>query len=425
VSRSLVVWWAGKVVGTLTQDDGGELGFAYGADWLGSDDAPALSISLPKRTEPFSRRECRPFFGGLLPEETQRRAAAQVLGISAGNDFALLDRLGGDVAGALQFLHAGEQPQGAMGPWQAQALDDEELLRVMDALPIRPLLAGEEGLRLSLAGAQAKVPVVLAGGRVALPQPGQPTTHILKPAIPRFEDTTENEAFAMRLAAVAGLEVAAAEPRVLRTPDGAIRTYLLVERYDREIAPTGIVRRLHQEDFCQALGVPVERKYQSEGGPSLEDGFALLRRVSARPAADVMKLLDATIFNVVVGNADAHGKNFSILYADSGSRLAPLYDLLSTVLYPELSPRFAMKIGKQARLEDLNAESWSDFANKAGLGLPLVRRRVGELASGITEATTATLEGLAGIGLHTEALERLAALVRSRSEACAASLVKK
>jgi serine/threonine-protein kinase HipA len=425
MSRSLVVWWDGRVVGALTQDDGGELGFAYGADWLGADDAPALSISLPKRTEPFSRRECRPFFGGLLPEETQRRAAAQVLGISAGNDFALLDRLGGDVAGALQFLHAGEQPQGAMGPWQAQALDDEELLRIIDALPLRPLLAGEEGLRLSLAGAQAKVPVVLVGDRVALPQPGQPTTHILKPAIQRFEATTENEAFAMRLAAAAGLEVAAAEPRVLGTPGGAIRTFLLVERYDRVVAPTGMVRRLHQEDFCQALSIPVERKYQSEGGPSLEDGFALLRRVSARPAADVMKLLDAVIFNAVVGNADAHGKNFSILYADTGARLAPLYDLLSTVMYPELSPRFAMKVGKQARLEDLDAESWSDFAKKAGLGLPLVRRRVGELASGIAEATTTTLEGLAGAGLHTEALERLAALVRSRSEACAASLVNK
>lgn len=425
MSRSLVVWWDGKVVGELTQDDGGELGFAYEAGWLGDDQAPPLSVSLPKRPEPFSRRECRPFFGGLLPEETQRRAAAQVLGISAGNDFALLDRLGGDVAGALQFLHSGEHPLDATGPWQARALDDEGLLRIIDALPMRPLLAGEEGLRLSLAGAQAKVPVVMVDGRVALPQPGQPTTHILKPAIPRFEATTENEAFAMRLAAEAGLEVAVAEPRVLRTPSGGTRTFLLVERYDREGASSASVRRLHQEDFCQALGVPVERKYQSEGGPSLADSFALLRRVATRPAADVMKLLDAVIFNVVVGNADAHGKNFSILYGDTGARLAPLYDLLSTVMYPELSARFAMKIGKQARLEDLDAESWSDFAKKAGLGLPLVRRRVGELATGIAEATKATLEGLADTGLSLEALERLATLVRSRSEACASSLMTK
>lgn len=426
MSRSLVIWWDGRVVGELTQDDSGDLGFSYGVDWLGREDGPALSVSLPKRAEPFSRRECRPFFGGLLPEEMQRKAAAQVLGISAGNDFALLDRLGGDVAGALQFLRPGEQPQGATGPWQPQALEDEVLLRILNALPTRPLLAGEEGLRLSLAGAQSKVPVVMVEGRVALPQPGQPTTHILKPAIPRFAATTENEAFAMRLAAAAGLEVAAVEPRLLRTPGGEARTFLLVERYDRERASTdSIVRRLHQEDFCQALGIPVEQKYQSEGGPSLKDGFALLRRVSARPAVDLLKLLDAVIFNVVVGNADAHGKNFSILYGDTGPRLAPLYDLLSTVMYPELSAKFAMKVGTQARLEDLDAGSWTDFAKKAGLGFPLVRRRVGELAVGVAEATATTLEGLAGIGLDTQALEKLVNLVQVRSELCASSLGKR
>jgi serine/threonine-protein kinase HipA len=425
LSRVLVVWWDGRVVGELTQDDGGDLGFAYGADWLGHEDAPPLSVSLPKRAGPFSRRECRPFFGGLLPEEMQRKAAAQALGISSANDFALLDRLGGDVAGALQFLHPGAHAQAATGPGPAQGLDDAGLLQILDALPARPLLAGEEGLRLSLAGAQSKVPVVLVAGRVALPLPGQPTTHILKPAIPRFAATTENEAFAMRLAATAGLDVAAVEPRLLRTPGGEVRTFLLVARYDRAVASANSVRRLHQEDFCQALGVPVERKYQSEGGPSLEAGFALLRRVSARPAAEVLKLLDAVIFNAVVGNADAHGKNFSILYADAGPRLAPLYDLLATVVYPELSAKFAMRIGGQARLEDLDAQSWSDFAKHAGLGLPLVRRRVGELAPTLVGATAATLEGLAGIGLDGPALERYASLVKTRAELCVSGLKKK
>lgn len=423
--RVLAVWWEGRLVGELTQDEGGDLGFAYGADWLGAKGAPAISASLPKRAEPFSRRECRPFFGGLLPEEMQRKAAAQALGISSANDFAMLDRLGGDVAGALQFLHQDEQPQSSTGPWKAHALEDENLLRILDALPARPLLAGEEGLRLSLAGAQSKLPVVLVDGRVALSLPGQPTTHILKPGIPRFEATTENEAFAMRLAAAAGLNVAGVEPRILRTPGGDARTFLLVERYDREMTSANSVRRIHQEDFCQALGVPVERKYQSEGGPSLEDGFALLRRVSTRPAADVLKLLDAVIFNAVVGNADAHGKNFSILYRDTGPSLAPLYDLLSTVIYPDLSSKFAMKIGRQTRLEDLDAQGWSDFAKKAGLGLPLVRRRVGELAPRIAGVAPAVFEGLADIGLDTTALERLSSLVQRRAGLCASGIAKK
>ena len=233
MNRVLVVWWEGRPAGELTQDEGGDLGFAYSAAWLGDEGAPAISASLPKRAGPFSRRECRPFFGGLLPEERQREAAAQALGISWANDFAMLDRLGGDVAGALQFLRPGKRPGSPSGPWKPKALDDEGLLRILDALPARPLLAGEKGLRLSLAGAQSKVPVVLVGGAVALPMPGQPSTHILKPAIPRFEATTENEAFTMRLAAAAGLDVAAVEPRTVRSPGGEVRTFLLVERYDR------------------------------------------------------------------------------------------------------------------------------------------------------------------------------------------------
>jgi serine/threonine-protein kinase HipA len=375
------------------------------------------------RPEPFSRRECRPFFGGLLPEETQRKAAAQALGISPANDFAMLDRLGGDVAGALQFLPAGEQPLSSLGPWAPHPLGEQGLLAILDALPARPLLAGHEGLRLSLAGAQSKVPVVLVQGAVALPLPGQPTTHILKPAMARFQASTENEAFAMSLAADAGLDVAAVSPRGVRASGGMVRTFLLVERYDRAQAAHG-VRRLHQEDFCQALGVPVERKYQSEGGPTLGDGFALLRRVSARPALDVLKLLDAVVFNVVTGNADAHGKNFSVLYGDAGPRLAPLYDLLSTVIYPELSPRFAMKIGGRTRLEDLDAQGWSDFAGQAGLGLPLVRRRVAELAVRCAEVAPATAARLAAEGLDGAAYERLSGLVLDRSRRCAASLAR-
>lgn len=420
--RRLVVWWDDRPVGELIQDDGGDLGFVYGAEWLGDERTPAVSASLPKRSEPFSRRECRPFFGGLLPEEMQRRAAAQALGISAANDFAMLDRLGGEVAGALQLLPPGERPLAAAGPWEPMPLDEGALLRMLDALPARPLLAGEGGLRLSLAGAQSKVPVVLVEGAVALPLPGQPTTHIMKPAIPRFEATTENESFAMRLGAAVDLNVAAVDPRVVRTPNGETKTFLLVARYDRiETAGQG-TRRLHQEDVCQALGIPVERKYQSEGGPSLEQCFAVLRRVSARPAADVLRLLDAVIFNAVIGNADAHGKNFSILYGEAGPALAPLYDLLSTVVYPELSPKFAMKVGGQARLEDLDAQAWSDFAKKAELGFPLVRRRVGELASAIAAAADSACEGLAGLGLRDRALERFSALIHTRAEMCTAGL---
>lgn len=410
MTRTLDIWWDGRLVGQLTQDRHGELGFAYAPAWLEDEQAQPLSASLPKRAEPFTRRECRPFFGGLLPEESQRDAAAQALGVSRANDFALLDRLGGDVAGALQLLPPGDPPTAPALDQQPTPLDDAGLIRVLDALPVRPLLAGEEGLRLSLAGAQSKVPVVLVDGAVALPAPGQPTTHILKPPISRFTATTENEAFVMRLAAAIGLDVAPVEARIVQE-----RTFLLVERYDRAIGADGIVRRIHQEDFCQALGVPPETKYASEGGPTFKDCFGLLRRVAARPAVDVLKLLDAVIFNVIAGNADAHGKNFSILYDAEGPRLAPLYDLLATVAYPDLSPKFAMKIGKRATLAELDDAGWAAFAADAGLGLPLTRRRIAEISKAVLEKATAVAAEVSRLGLDKTAIEQFADLIRERA----------
>ncbi len=415
--RTLDIWWDGCLVGQLTQNQHGELGFAYAPEWLNDVNALPLSASLPKRAEPFSRRECRPFFGGLLPEESQRDAAAQALGVSRANDFALLDRLGGDVAGALQLLPPGEAPAKPAPDQRPTPLDDEGLIRVLDALPIRPLLAGEEGLRLSLAGAQSKVPVVLVHGAVALPEPDQPTTHILKPPISRFKATTENEAFVMRLAAAIGLDVAPVEPRIVQD-----RTFLLVQRYDRAIGDDGLVRRIHQEDFCQALGVPPETKYASEGGPTFKDCFELLRRIAVRPAVDVLKLLDAVIFNAIAGNADAHGKNFSILYGDEGPRLAPLYDLLATVAYPDLSAKFAMKIGKRATLAELDAKGWTAFAADAGLGLPLIRRRVTDMCERVGAQIPAIVAALSQPGFDDGAVVRFGAMITERLVLCAGSV---
>ena len=408
--RALNVWWDGRIAGELTQDDHGELGFSYAGDWLASPGAPALSASLPKRAKPFSRRECRPFFGGLLPDEGQREAAAQALGVSRANDFALLDRLGGDVAGALQLLPPDALPQSAAVNAKPIALDDEGLIAVLDALPARPLLAGQAGLRLSLAGAQAKVPVVLVDGKIALPLPGQPTTHILKPSIPHFPGSTENEAFVMRLAAAVGLDVAPVEPRMVRG-----RRFLLVTRYDRARGADG-VRRIHQEDFCQALGVPPETKYAAEGGPGFKECFALLRRVSARPAADALKLLDAAIFNLIVGNADAHGKNFSILYDAKGPRLAPLYDLLSTVAWPELSSSMAMKMGRRARLEEMDENGWRGLAEAAGLSELLVKKNAGSMAQQVSAMSATTAQTLADAEHNVTGIQELAELVIARAE---------
>ena len=411
MKAALSVWWDGGLVGMLRLDEHGDMSFAYAPEWLADAAAPPLSASLPKQSDLFNRRACRPFFAGLLPEEGQREAVARALGLSKGNDFALLRALGGDVAGALTLWPEGETPPATADYAAPEALGDNALIALLDELPKRPLLAGQEGLRLSLAGAQSKVPVVLVNGAIALPAPGQPTTHILKPPIERFAATTENEAFAMVLAAEVGLSVAPAEARVVSD-----RRFLLVTRYDRAPDAAGRVIRLHQEDFCQALGIPPEHKYAAEGGPTFKTGFELLRRIATRPAVEVLKLLDAAIFNLIIGNADAHGKNFSLLYGPNGAALAPLYDLLSTVAYPDLSPKLAMKIAKCATLDEIDETTWPKFAADAGLGAPFVRRRVKELAESVAKAAPIVAARVAKPGLSDADLARFAALVAARAE---------
>lgn len=416
MKSALSVWWNDAIVGTLRLDEHGDTTFVYAPDWLARPDCSALSRSLPKQSEPFDRRRTRPFFAGLLPEEAQRDAVARALGLSRGNDFALLKALGGDVAGALTLWPEGETPPAYDGAVAREPLGDNALIAMLDALPTRPFLAGDEGLRLSLAGAQSKIPVVLVDGEVALPTPGQPTTHILKPPMTRFAASTENEAFAMRLAAAVGLSTAPVEAR--RVKD---RPFLLVERYDRTIDGAGIARRLHQEDFCQALAIPPEHKYAAEGGPTFKRGFQLLREATSRPALEVLKLLDAAIFNLIVGNADAHGKNYSLLYVPAGTVLAPLYDIMCTAAYPEVSAKLAMKIGELSVLEDLKRPPWTQFATDTGLGGAFVRRRVAELAEAVraqAREVSASLEA----GFSSDELRRYRDIVLARAEATGASV---
>jgi len=379
MARRLTVWWNGEVVGQLALNPHGEPEFRYATDWLAQPDARAVSTSLPLRSEPFGRRATLPFFEGLLPEAAQRTAIARTLGISERNEFRLLEKIGGEVAGAIEIWPEDVKPASGDEGRQPRRLSDDDLVALIDRLPTRTMLVGEEdGLRLSLAGAQSKRPVIRIDGNNALPAPGRPTTHILKPEIARFEGTAENEAFCMRLARAVGLDVASVDYRSLGE-----KRFLLIERHDRRTGEDRRPIRLHQEDFCQALGFTSARKYASDGGPVFRDCFALVRRVTTRPAAEALKLLDAALFNGIIGNADAHAKNFSLLHLPGGTELAPLYDLLSTVVYPDLSRRFAMKIGRRRTLEELHPADLGKFAADIEIRAPFVRRRLTEIAGAI------------------------------------------
>ena len=195
-----------------------------------------------------------------------------------------------------------------------------------------------------------------------------------------------------------------------------------MERYDRQVTADGLLLRLHQEDFCQALGIAPEYKYQNEGGPDLSKAFELVRQATRPSAPQILKLLDFAIFNVLVGKHDAHGKNFSLLYTPQGIVLAPCYDVLTTAVYPNLTDKMAMKIDSKYRFTEVQLRHWERFAAAAGLSPAQVKKRILNIAGclpGLAEETMAVFEA-EGNG-HT-ILPQIMTLIEERCERAIRSL---
>lgn len=384
MAHELEVWLFTDHVGTLSLVNG-TLSFTYSPNWLSNPEAIVLSASLPLQSETFDDQVARPFFAGLLPEGDLRRLLAQQFQISRQNDFALLDRIGGECAGAVTLVEPGQQLHESRSDFSErnaiQWLDDRELIAMLDELPRRPMMAGNDGLRLSLAGAQDKLPVVFDGSRIGLPRNGTPSSHILKPAIQTVEDSVNNEGFCMALAEAMKLKPAKSSIHHVEN-----RSFLLVERYDRRIDDEGNRQRIHQEDFCQALGTVPEMKYQNEGGPGLSQCFELVRHITRPSAPEVLRLLDIVIFNALIGNHDAHGKNFSLLYGGRAPVLAPFYDLISTAVYPRLTPKMAMKIGSKYKFTEVHIQHWEQFVESVGFTKAQAKRRIVEIAKSLPTA---------------------------------------
>jgi len=385
VARTLDVFLLAHKVGQFM--DNGRLSFTYDAGYLKSAGARPLSLALPLAETTYEHNVCHAVFGGMLPEGDVRSILAKALGVSERNDFSLLAEIGGECAGAVSLWRV-DGPGPIAGTAKRLALSPAKLENLVKQLPTRPLLVGE-GIRLSLAGAQSKLALVLEGGKFHLPGQSEPSTHILKIAPAGFEGILENELFCLRLANAIGL------PAATTTLDraGDVR-YLCVERFDR-LRLDGKIERLHQEDFCQALGVAPEAKYQNEGGPSIAAGVQLLREHSTRPAADVNAFLNLVYFNYLIGNADAHSKNFSLLLGGAGPVLAPAYDLICTAAYPGLSHKMAMKIGSEYDPDRVTTRHWEALAQQCDLKAAFVLDGLRDLASRISSVVPALADELA------------------------------
>lgn len=369
---SLGVYWDTQEVGRLERVDerSREYAFRY------TQASRAISLSLPLGPEEFSPAESRPFFEALLPEGAVREQIASQLKLAGSDSFGLLAELGRDCAGALQIVDTKRMSDQPSVGW----LDERELDALIDELPRHPLgMRGEdEHLRLSLAGVQNKAVLVRDEQECfGKPLDGMPSSHILKPEPPdgAYPGLATNEYFCMRLAARCGLSTAGVE---LITAAG--RPCLVVERFDREQL-TWPHRRVHQEDLCQALGLTPDFKYQKEGWqlPSYRALADLLDEHGPWPGLDRLAGAQATVFHYVIGNADAHAKNISLIHTRDGVRLAPLYDVVSTAAYPDLSTELALSIGDELNPDAITQIHWSDLANDFHLnigGFERVRREL-------------------------------------------------
>ena len=352
--KTLTVRLNKKFVGYLEQNKLGKFVFTY--------DSKAkypLSMSLPLRRDAYKDKDCRGFFEGLLPEGEQiRNFIGKKYGINPKNEFSLLQAIGYDCAGAVSFTDYEANPQSYENEFidiKGNKFTDKTLEKYISELPQKPLLTASNGLRLSLAGAQNKMAVVLIDDVLSLPEKEIPTTHILKPTIQGITGSVENEYICLCAAKKIGLNVCEAEIRTTKNLQ-----YLLIKRYDREILE-GKIRRIHQEDFCQAKNIISAFKYEKENGIKLNDCFEIVEKTST-PAVNKIELINRLVFNYLIGNYDAHGKNFSILYPNNQIQLAPAYDILCTAIYPDLSQEMAMKISGYYNPNMIIPSRWHRFA---------------------------------------------------------------
>jgi serine/threonine-protein kinase HipA len=382
---SLPVYFEQRPIGTIDVDNSGP-SFTYAPGWIGLRGAFPISITMPLRSERFAPDTFLPWAANLLPESEQLRTLGQFLGMARSDVIGLLSAIGGDTAGALSFSQTG---RASSVQWRPVG-KPEELERMIEDLPNKPFLVGEEGVSMSLAGVQSKVAVAVDdGGRIFIPMNGSPSTHILKPDSPRLPGGVQNEAFCLTLAKRMRIPT----PKVTTGRAGK-RTYLLVKRYDRTDVG-GRCRRFHQEDYCQALGTPPSAKYESNQtgtrGPTMKDMFEITRQ--HMPPTEIVRLLDMVILNVLACNSDAHAKNYSIMIRAGNASLAPMYDIMCGEVWENVTKNLAQKIASVGRSEHLKRTHWQQFARECGLNPRQVIDRVDVLAkSAIAETELAASE---------------------------------
>jgi len=382
---SLNVWWGDQLVGYLRRNQQGLIGFRYDDKWLAQNKF-SISLKLPLREEEYPPEEggiAHRFFANLLPEANVRAQIVRDLKISD-TDFDLLRAIGGECAGALSLLPV------ELGPSNDNAytkLDDDSLVQLIRRRGqiLITKNKSDKRPRLSLAGAQNKCPILVKEEDYYLPDGEAPTSHILKFEIPEHKNISLYETYTTLLASSVGLPVVNIELCQRRK-----NYFTLIKRYDRYEKDNNIVR-LHQEDFCQALGYSFNNKYETDRGPTFSDCYRLVRDSSSEPVIDTENLLKWLIFNYIVGNSDNHAKNLSFLYKENGDvRQAPFYDLVCTRAIEQINAELAFSIGGNYDPGNITRRNWTDLANDCDIAPRYLSGLLGLVAEQVRKANVET-----------------------------------
>lgn len=373
--NTLPIYYEEKLVANVSFDAHGFPELEYNESWVRS--GFDISVTLPRIQRKHSGPEVRTFFENILPEGHIRHTLARQIGTDEANVFGLLRHIGRDCAGA--FSVGGPGNNGTY-----EELTMAKLNQLLSELPVYPMGSSERRTSLSLAGAQNKLPLFYKNGLYYLPLQGAASNCILKLPIPGFAHTVENEYFCLELAAEIGLPVV--KSSILQLEGYSV---LHIERYDRhgdDFHP----KRIPQEDFCQMSALISAIKYERDGGPSFADCASLIRRHSLQPALDLTLLVKWAVFNLCIGNNDAHAKNISMLREGNGVRLAPFYDLLTTTYYGNrLLRRMAMRLGGKSQSFYLSYRRWCLFADALNLPHKAVLKMVSSTTRSILKALDA------------------------------------
>ncbi len=419
--RVLDVYVGSSKVGRYFREPSGATSFRYDPDWLSSEKAFPISLSMPLSDRVWSGEGAASCFDGLLPDDrtVREKIAAREHADSAGI-FDLLAVIGRDCVGALRFVPEGLDP-GDPTKMEYRLVTDDEIAVRIASLGTTPLgvHADDDDFRISIAGVQEKTAFLRIENQWQLPLGPTPTSHIFKPAMKEgpagadFSDTPWNEWFCLVLCRALGLESANAE--VLVFDDKPV---IAIERFDR-VWQDGVLYRLPQEDICQALGVPPVRKYQSDGGPGIVDVLEFLNGAIA-PYEDRLTFMKAQIVFWLLAAIDGHAKNFSIFLSPDGYRLTHLYDVMSAAPWPEFPDqkiKLAMALGNKNyyRLKQIQIRHFYQTGQKAGLREQDMDSIFSGLAAQIDDAIAEAAALAADAGMPESTSEPILAGVNKRA----------